>query len=120
MARKRKLTPAMTAKLVKALKSGITASAACSIVGIANKTYYEWLKKGREGNGDIYEKFLIAIEKANAEAEKAMLDIITNHSVKHWQAAAWVLERRFRDRWAKDVPLEKDDDQDDNIDESFL
>jgi hypothetical protein len=45
--------------------------------------------------------FVTALEKAEATAESAFMAKILRHTEKQWTAAAWMLERRWPDRWAK-------------------
>ena len=48
-----------------------------------------------------------AMKKADAEREAALVTRIMRASDDTWQAAAWLLERRYPDRYAKPVrPVE--------------
>jgi hypothetical protein len=49
-------------------------------------------------------EFVTALEKAEAEAERGYLSRIIQASEKNWTAAAWVLERRWPQTWAKRDP----------------
>jgi hypothetical protein len=52
-------------------------------------------------------EFCEAVKKAEAEAEAAaVVQIKTAASNGTWQAAAWFLERKFKDRWARTDKLE--------------
>ena len=46
-------------------------------------------------------EFRTALEKAEATAEAGFMAKILRHTEKQWTAAAWMLERRWPDRWAK-------------------
>jgi transposase len=46
-------------------------------------------------------EFVTSLEKAEAQAESGFLGKILRHTEKQWTAAAWMLERRWPDRWAK-------------------
>jgi hypothetical protein len=46
-------------------------------------------------------EFLTAIKEAEAVAERGFLSRIIQHSQRQWTAAAWMLERRFPDRWKR-------------------
>ena len=107
MARPTKLTPAIAAKLVLAIRVGNYASVAAKSVGIDQSTYYDWLAKGREDKAP-YAEFAVAIQKAEAEAEAATVARIqlAEAAPNTWQAAAWWLERRFPDRWGRRDRLE--------------
>lgn len=53
-------------------------------------------------NGSIYLEFATSVKKALADAEMNQLNLILLEARKGtWQAAAWYLERRFRDRWGR-------------------
>jgi len=43
--------------------------------------------------------FATELKKAQAEAEASFLARIVAHSDERWQAAAWILERRWPERW---------------------
>lgn len=45
--------------------------------------------------------FATALEKAGAGAEVDLLARVISHSEKQWTACAWVLERRWPQRWAR-------------------
>lgn len=47
------------------------------------------------------EGFASAVEKAGAGAEMDLLARIIGHSERAWVAAAWILERRWPERWAR-------------------
>jgi len=121
LARKSKLTAKMIERIAGAIEKGMPAATVCRGVGIAPKTYYDWLKKGRDNYSPIYKRFLIAIDKANLKAEEELLQIIKKHSTKQWQAAAWIMERRFRDRWGREgYDSDKGKPDDSPVDEEFL
>jgi hypothetical protein len=46
-------------------------------------------------------EFVTAIKEAEAAAEQGFLGRILKHTEKQWTAAAWMLERRWPERWAK-------------------
>ncbi|MHA1304883.1 MAG: IS630 transposase-related protein [Candidatus Heimdallarchaeaceae archaeon] len=87
-----KLTSELQGQIVKYIKSGNYVETACDAVGIAKKTYYEWLKKGEQGI-EPYSNFSNAIKKAKAEAIMRNVLIIQTAAPKNWQAAGWWLER---------------------------
>lgn len=46
-------------------------------------------------------EFATALEKAEAQAESSIHGKILRHMDKQWTACAWMLERRWPERWAK-------------------
>jgi len=69
---------------------------ACKDAGIVYSTFLNWL--------DAKPEFLEAIKKAELEGmtkvKGAMLIQIISHTHKHWQAAAWMLERLFPEEFS--------------------
>jgi len=112
--RKSKLTEDFIKKFCKLLKDGATITAACAAMDITPKSYYRWIKSNRT---KLEKKLKIEAEKAINLHKIELLNMIKKHSLKHWQAAAWILERRFRNEFGKDV-IEVDESE--NVDEEFL
>lgn len=44
---------------------------------------------------------VVALELAEAEAHAHALEMIRSHGAEHWQAAAWFLERRYPELYAR-------------------
>ena len=104
MGRKTKLQDDIQKRLLSAIEKGLSIIDSCEYAGISEKTYYNWLNKDIETIKDAGEQkkfiqFLQNIKKAQSECQMYCLDFIMKD--KSWQSKAWVLERRFPDRWAK-------------------
>ena len=97
-----KLTITLTKKICLYLAKGNYFGVACTVCGITPKTAYNWRAKGEKEKSGIYRDFLSAVEFAEALAETESLDAIRNR-LNGWQAAAWMLERRHRERWGKSM-----------------
>lgn len=75
--------------------------------GISRGAFYDWKARGEadreSGESTIFAEFLDAVERAEAEAELTAVATIRTASLsaQHWTAAAWLLERRFGERWIK-------------------
>jgi len=104
--RKSKLK-SVEADLIKYVTAGLTFKSATGAVGIDESTFYLWLQKGEE---DIrcekttdYSEFFKSIKKAENEHKLKRLRIIrlAASNPSNWQAAAWELERRYRDEYGK-------------------
>ena len=118
-----KLDAELIEKLVDALKDGATIDVACHFVEINRSTFYRWQEEAREiyralGEGEKTPSkltkrqkqlidFLEQIYQATAEYELELLKEIRD-KVPRWQALAWILERRFRERYARRVMLDTD------------
>jgi len=82
---------AMSRKILAAVKTGATVEAACSFARTTKQSFYAWLKKDPELKADY--------EEALAHSEIFLLAEIRKDP--SWQSKAWILERRFPERWAK-------------------
>ena len=115
MGRKTKLQDDIQKRLLSAIEKGLSIIDSCEYAGISEKTYYNWLNKDIETIKDAAEQkkfiqFLQNIKKAQSECQMYCLDFIMKD--KSWQSKAWVLERRFPDRWAKkDMTLNENNEK---------
>lgn len=112
--RKTLLTPETVETITRYLKDGGYVDHACTAVGIGKSTYYSWLERGRkeadrraaglepDENETQYLEFMDTVEKAQAEAAVSLIGEIANHARNGtWQAAAWILERKFPRQWGR-------------------
>jgi AcrR family transcriptional regulator len=75
-------------RLVDAVALGATNELACYYAGISHETFYQWLRN----KPDFFE----AIKEAEARGAVSRLAKIEKAaSDGNWQAAAWLLERRY-------------------------
>jgi len=88
-----KYCPEIVAKIASIVAQGNFATVASAACGIAECTYYAWL------NDPDKPEFSQAIKEAEAQAEMDAVSIIKND--ESWQSKAWLLERKFKTRWAK-------------------
>jgi len=115
MGRKTKLQDDIQKRLLSAIEKGLSIIDSCEYAGISEKTYYNWLNKDIETIKDAGEQkkfiqFLQNIKKAQSECQMYCLDFIMKD--KSWQSKAWLLERRFPDRWAKkDMTLNENNEK---------
>lgn len=101
MGRKTRCTPEMTKRVADAIRGGNYASVAAAYAGIGESTYYEWLKRGGEGESPFAE-FAEAIKEAEAQAEVRNVALIQQAAQGGtWQAAAWYLERKYPARYGR-------------------
>lgn len=97
-----KLTDELQEKIVLYIRTGAYIETAAKAAGISKDTFYKWLQNGRRKKGKKYEIFLAAIDKALAESELSDIARIGQAAKDgNWQAAAWRLERKFPQRWAR-------------------
>lgn len=114
MARPRKLTPELRDRLATWIRAGNPIPVACKASGIVESTFHDWMDRGRralEADGvpegeEPFVEFLESIERAMDETEAALVAMVTRAAQRNgWQAAAWILERRWPERWGK--PMER-------------
>lgn len=66
--RKTKLDRTVQNKIVKLLKTGVTVSDACQSVGIGERTFYDWMRRGEAGEEE-YSQFSQAVTRAKVDAK---------------------------------------------------
>lgn len=96
-ARSKENHEAITAKILGAIKTGATVEAACSLARIARQTFYNWLKKDTVLKADY--------EEALAHSEIFLVSEIRKDP--SWQSKAWLLERRFPERWGRRAVIDE-------------
>lgn len=100
MGRPTKLTPALQKRVAAAVRKGATREIAAASAGIAASTFFDWMARG-EACEARFSEFSEAVKKAEAECAMAALGQIQTASRKTWTAAAWLLERRYRQGYAQ-------------------
>lgn len=101
MARPTKLVPATRDRFLLALRNGNYIETAAAYAGVSRVTIYEWLKRGAREPGTRFSKFVEEVDRAMADSEVRDLAVIAKASIDQWQAAAWRLERRHPEKWAR-------------------
>lgn len=97
-----KLTKEIKEKIFQAVRLGLPYDRAAQLAGINPRTFYYWKAKGQAGTAPTYVRFLQDLKKAEIEGEAAAInEIVKAARDGTWQAAAWLLERRYPDRWAR-------------------
>lgn len=101
-----KLNPEVQAKICAIIADGNYDATAAQCCGIDPKTFLKWLARGKDPNHPnypLYSEFREAVKKARAERERKLVGYIATAALekKHWTAAAWMLERLYRDHWGK-------------------
>jgi hypothetical protein len=89
-------------RLIEALKAGSYRIDACRAAGIHYNTLLAWEKKGESQQSGEYVDFLWALRKAEAEAVVSNVGVITGAAQGgDWRAAAWFLEHKYPNNWAR-------------------
>jgi len=76
--------------------------------GVAYPTVRQWLARAQEdsakGISSVYVDFSHTLSRASAEAEVHLASVVAN-TTDDWRAQAFILERRYRERWGRqDAP----------------
>ena len=125
--RPERLTDDVKQKILLALSKGAYLETAAAFAGVSRSAFFDWLKKGRETNKDgehvgekKYVDFAFEVDQEVAKQEVDMLDTLgmaAKSDTRAWAAAAWRLERRFKDRYAPKVATEADPTEDEELDD---
>lgn len=116
-----KLNKELIDKAHRLISEGHYAVVVCNYLGIDESTFYKWINKAKsdmEANKkSIYVEFFQSVNEAEAKAEMRHLQNIAKAATDGtWQASAWLLERKHKNRWSQkqditlsgnpDAPLE--------------
>jgi hypothetical protein len=93
-------TPETQEKILNALRAGNYRVAACKWAGIDQDTFCRWMRRAKTGEQPFAE-FAEQVKQAEAQAEAALVATIRKAAADHWQAAAWLLERKYVVRWGR-------------------
>jgi hypothetical protein len=97
-----KLTESRMQKLTEALRSGSYRIDACRAAGIHYNTLLAWEKRGESQKSGEYVEFLDILRRSEAEAVVSNVEIITKAAKDgDWRAAAWFLEHKYPNKWAR-------------------
>lgn len=104
-------TPEIADKLVTMLKAGNYVHVATRACGITRQTFDRWLQRGLsdEPRDAAFRELRERVEQARAEAEVRAVTQIATAARDSWQAAAWLLERQYPDRWGRASVRARDD-----------
>ena len=101
-----KLTPEMIEQICGLLIQGSTIAGAAMLTGISESTIYRWLAMGKsEGADPIYLELVARVGEAveSSEFELVQRMRIAGSKPDHWRATAWMLERRFPEKYGKNI-----------------
>jgi len=101
MARRTKLDEARIKKICDYVREGVTYEVAARMAGVHPATFYRWKARGEKAKRGIYRKFWEDLQKADAEAEIALLREVR----KEKGGPKWILERRWSHRWGQKVDI---------------
>jgi hypothetical protein len=90
--------------LRQALMAGHTYRAACTLADIGERTFFRWMAEGDGApEGTLARQFWQLVRKASTDAIHRNLMVIQHAAKKNWTAAAWFLERRCPEDYARQI-----------------
>lgn len=99
------LTREVADRIVRILAAGGYVQTAAVAAGITVHQLEKWLARGRPDGDDPldepHRELRARIEQARAEGETRNVALIAQAALTNWQAAAWLLERQYPERWAR-------------------
>jgi transposase-like protein len=101
----------MIEKFKNYISQGNYVNVVCNYLNINESTFYTWINRAKkeeeEGKNTIYTKFHKAIKESEAVAEMRHLqNILKTAQDGTWQASAWYLERKHKQRWSAKQEVE--------------
>jgi transposase len=97
------LTEQLVEKLVTMLRAGNYMGTAARASGISRQTLTSWLERGASARpeDEEYRDLRERVERARSEGEVRLVATIARAAAERWDAAAWLLERQYPDRWGR-------------------
>lgn len=106
MARSPKISKDLVDEILTYKENGLSDKDICDMVGIAQQTFYRWLKDAETGvdtdnpsrpasDLELKQELSEGLKRAQAAFKAYHIQQITKASKKNWTASAWILERMF-------------------------
>lgn len=95
-------------KCVKLKSHGCSDTDIAAVIGVTKHTFSRWRN---EPKTDLQRQLAQQLKKAEAESKDRLLQIILRSAMEDrtWQAAAWMLERKYPDEYARpEVQLQRE------------
>lgn len=109
MARPTKLTDEVKETICRMIATGAALEVAARAGGVTAPTLHNWMKRGEQGE-EPYAQFRLEVEEARAVSEVELITLMRRAAVEgsagEWRAAAWLLGRKFPERWSEKRQLE--------------
>lgn len=90
-----KYSAAIAARICKSVREGCSREAAAGLAGVSKETLFDWMR--------TFSDFSYAIKKADSQFERECVARIrkAGRTPRNWTAGAWMLERKFPERYGK-------------------
>lgn len=101
MGRPSKFSKEVAEQIVELVRQGNYIETAALYCGLKPGTVRQWMKEGAKFQTGVKRDFLLALRKAAAEPEVEDMSVIKAAAYSDWRAAAWRLEHRYPQRYAR-------------------
>jgi hypothetical protein len=97
------LTEQLKDNLLALIRAGNYVPVACRAIGISRQVWDDWMRRGASEDPDYadYAALRLGVDRALASAEARNVAVIAQAATDNWQAAAWLLERVYPERYAR-------------------
>lgn len=87
----------------RALLVGATLEGAAGYAGVSKRQLFRWLAEGRRSadEGSLAVRLVERVDAALSQMEVGLVTAIRTAGRESWQANAWILERRFPQRYGR-------------------
>lgn len=107
MSKPHKLDKRRRQRVVEAVSAGLTREQQAAYAGCARSTLQDAIARGRADSRGIWHDWVAELEEAEARAIVANIALIQRSARDGtWQAAAWLLERRYPQQFGRYVRTE--------------
>lgn len=100
--RRSKLTAQLQKKICEQIEEGNTFDRACRLCNISDRIFYKWREQGKEAKRGKFFQFFQAVKRAEERFIAWHLKVIKDAAeAGTWQAAAWILERKYFEEFGR-------------------
>ena len=117
MGRPCKLTLELQEEICQYIAGGNTFERSCILAGIHHDTLLRWRNKGRTAKSGKFFGFFGAVKRAEEQFKAHNIAIIQQAAIKQWQAAAWLLERKYPEEFGRREKIEISNKLDELVEE---
>ena len=98
-----KFTEDVRETIYELVSNGFTYKDICAVCGIAETTYYDWIKRGKKAKSGKYKEFYSTVEKCKVERKNNLKEELLElgRAKEDWRSIAWMLERGYGDEFAR-------------------
>ena len=96
------MTEELQAKICGYIEKGNTFHRACTLTNISDSVFFKWRAHGEKAKSGKYFQFFHVVKKAEEKFKAWNIQQIMSAAKKgNWQAAAWLLERKYPDEFGR-------------------